>query len=121
MPDAREDVPGLVVCQQTLQPLEWRPDGLWSQAAQQLYPTRGGLVYMGFPERDAAMISATMQEEHDWAGTTKTLDRDADYLRWSAPRAVKFINLLGRHLTRTHPRTIELGSGSGWVSWLLAQ
>src|SRR3954470_5794206 len=121
MPDAREDLPGLVVCQQTLQPLERTPDGLWSQAAQRLYPTQGGLVYMGFPERDVAMISATMQEEHDWAGTTKTLDRDAAYLRWSAPRAVKFINLLGRHLRTTRPRTLELGSGSGWVSWLLAQ
>jgi SAM-dependent methyltransferase len=120
MHDTSEALPGLLVCPETLQPLRSRPDGLWSEAAKRLYPTHGGLVYMGYPKRDQAMISSTMQEERAWQGTVATLERDAAFLRESAPTAVKFINMVDRHIDTPHPRTVELGSGSGWVSWLLA-
>ncbi len=76
---------------------------------------------MGYPERDAAMIGATMEEEREWQGTTATLERDAAFLRESAPQAAAFINLVSRHVSASRPRALELGSGSGWVSWLLAR
>jgi SAM-dependent methyltransferase len=115
-------LPGLLVCQETLQPLLRTDEGLWSEAAQRLYPVKDGLVYMGYPQRDASMITETMQEEREWQGTTDTLDRDADFLRESAPMAVSFINLVSSFVEPSRsPRMLELGSGSGWVSWLFAE
>jgi SAM-dependent methyltransferase len=113
-------LPGPLVCQETLQPLEVVDDGLWSSGAQRLYPVRGGLVYMGYPHQDQAMIEATMTEEREWQGTVATLERDAEFLRQSAPQAVRFINLISTHAP-TRGRVLELGAGSGWVSWLLAR
>lgn len=113
-------LPGLLVCQETLRPLTVAPDGLWSQAADRLYPVSGGLVYMGYPERDRALIESTMQEEHEWQGTVDSLERDAEFLRMSAPRAVEFINRI-RGFMPPPGRVLELGCGSGWFSWLLAQ
>jgi SAM-dependent methyltransferase len=115
------DLPGLLVCQETLQPLRRTAEGLWSDVAQRLYPVEGDLVYMGFPVRDQAMIAATMAEEKAWQGTTDTLERDASFLSESAPAAVRFINLIGKHVSNPHPLLLDLGSGSGWVSWLCAE
>jgi SAM-dependent methyltransferase len=111
-----------VVCPETLGPLTAREDGMWSERANRLYPVRDGLVFFGFPERDAAMIAATMEEEHQWQGTADTIVRDTDFLRESAPGAVDFINLISRYVVPgpEQPRALELGAGSGWVSWLLA-
>jgi SAM-dependent methyltransferase len=111
-----------VVCPETLGPLEPSEDGFWSPAAGRMYPVRAGLVFFGYPERDAAMINATMAEEHEWQGTAAHLDRDIEFLRQSSPRAVDLINLISRHLAGSvdRPKALELGAGSGWVSWLLA-
>ena len=111
------------VCPETLEPLEERPDGLWSEAAQRLYPSRAGLVFMGYPRHDEAMIQATMREEHEWQGTAVHADRDRDFLRRSAPVAVDLVNRASEYVTTAHgrPRAIDLGSGSGWGSWLLAE
>lgn len=111
-----------VVCPETLGPLILRANDVWSPTAERAYPVREGLVFFGYPERDTAMITETMAEEHEWQGTVKTVARDAEFLRQSAPHAVDLINLASRYVT-THtdqPKALELGAGSGWVSWLLA-
>lgn len=112
----------LLVCPETLGTLERRDGGWWSPQAQRLYPVQDGLVFMGYPEADAAMIAETMQEEREWQGTAASVDRDREFLTASAPIAVDLINLATRLLAPTGPtRALELGSGSGWVSWLLAE
>jgi SAM-dependent methyltransferase len=112
----------IVVCPETLGPLEARGDALWSSQAQRSYPVHEDLVFLGYPQRDAAMIKDTMAEEHEWQGTAETVERDLAFLQESAPRAVELINLASRHVTSGdgRPRALELGAGSGWVSWLLA-
>jgi SAM-dependent methyltransferase len=112
----------IVVCPQTLGPLTVRGDELWSAEAERGYPVRKGIVFFGFPERDAAMIAATMEEEHAWQGTADTVARDLEFLRSSAPAAVDLVNLASRYVNSVgQPTALELGAGSGWVSWLLAR
>jgi SAM-dependent methyltransferase len=115
------ELSGPLVCQETLQPLEVRSEGLWSESLQRLYPLEHGLVYMGYPQADQSMIAETMTEEREWQAAPETFDRDRTFLTVSAPRAVDFINLIGRHMNVANPVALELGSGSGWVSWLLAE
>jgi SAM-dependent methyltransferase len=111
-----------VVCPQTLGPLEQAEGGYWSPRAQRLYPVRRGLVFMGYPARDAAPIRAAMDEEHAWQGTGEAAAKNLAFLRESAPRAVDFINVIQRYVERGpgRPRALDLGCGNGWVSWLLA-
>jgi SAM-dependent methyltransferase len=112
-----------VVCPETLGPLEARDDGYWSPRAERLYPVREGLVFMAYPQRDAAMIAETMEEEHDWQGSADVAARNLEYVRANAPRAIDFINMV-RPLVAGDgrcPRALELGCGNGWVSWLLAE
>ncbi len=111
-----------VVCPQTLGPLERAEGGYWSPRAQRLYPTRRGLVFMGYPERDAAPVRAAMDEERAWQGTGEAAAKNLAFLRGSAPRAVDFINVAQRYVERgeRRPRALDLGCGNGWVSWLLA-
>jgi SAM-dependent methyltransferase len=112
----------LLVCPETLGPLEQREEGLWSPRAQRLYPVRDGLVFMAYAASDAEMIAETMEEERDWQGTAASVERDREFLTASAPIAVELINLATRLLAPTGPaKALELGSGSGWVSWLLAE
>lgn len=119
---ARMPTADLLVCPETLGPLERRDDGWWSPQANRLYPVKDGLVFMGFPERDAGMITETMEEERQWQGVAANVDRDREFLATSAPLAVDFINLITRLLAPdAAARALELGSGSGWVSWLLAE
>jgi SAM-dependent methyltransferase len=86
------------------------------------YPVREGLIFMGYAVDDEAEIRETMEEERTWQGTPEHVERDEEFLRSSAPKAVEVVNLL-RRLTgrREGLRALELGSGSGWVSWLLAE
>jgi SAM-dependent methyltransferase len=111
-----------VVCPESLGPLTDRGDELWSAHTNRMYPIRDGLVFFGFPERDEAMIAATMQEEREWQGTADTVARDTEFLCMSAPAAVDLINLASRYVVAGtgQPKALELGAGSGWVSWLLA-
>ena len=77
---------------------------------------------MGYAVDDEAEIRETMEEERTWQGTPEHVERDEEFLRSSAPKAVDVVKLL-RRLTgrREGLRALELGSGSGWVSWLLAE
>lgn len=111
-----------VVCPETLGPLEPSDGGFWSPQAERLYPIRRGLVFMGYPVHDVAMIRATMEEEHAWQGTGEAAAKNLAFLRQSAPRAVDFINVLQPYVDHGDepPRALDLGCGNGWVSWLLA-
>jgi SAM-dependent methyltransferase len=113
---------GTLRCQQTLEPLQQRDDGLYSPSADLLYPVRDGLVYMGFDADEAQWIEQTMEEERIWQGTPANLDQDIEFLRGSAPALVDVINLIGR-LGAASPgdALVDVGSGSGWGSWLFAQ
>ena len=77
---------------------------------------------MGYAADSEAMIQETMEEERLWQGTTARLAIDEEFLRMSAPAAVDMINL-ARELTGRRPglKALELGSGAGWVSWLMAR
>jgi SAM-dependent methyltransferase len=112
-----------IVCPETLGPLEVADRGFWSPHAERLYPLRDGLVFMGFPQRDRAMIEASMAEEREWQGTEEVADVNLDYLKEAAPQAVDFINLTQRLVPSSGQalRALELGCGNGWVSWLLAE
>jgi SAM-dependent methyltransferase len=113
-----------VVCPETLGPLEAVDGGFWSPLAERLYPHEQGLVFMGYPAMDQAMVAATMQEERKHQGLgAEVAARNLAYLRANAPRAVDFINLVTpfvQELDR-QPRALELGCGNGWVSWLIAE
>lgn len=107
-------------CQQTLQPLDDHERGLYSEAADLVYPVRDGLVSMGYPEQDHGFMELTMEEERDWQ--TTNVERDLDFLKQSAPGAVQLVNLLNEVVPLAPSATsLELGAGSGWVSWLFAE
>jgi SAM-dependent methyltransferase len=112
-----------IVCPETLGSLEQVDDGFWSPQAERLYPVERGLVFMGYPARDAEMIRATMEEERDYQGLADAAAANLAYLRQAAPRAVDFIHTLERFAPRGERplRSLELGCGNGWVSWLLAE
>lgn len=109
-------------CQATLGPLEEREDAVYSQAADLLYPVRDGIVFMGYDAAEAAWVEETMEEERVWQGTPANLEQDIEFLSASAPAVVDIINLIGRLGAATPgDRLIDVGSGSGWASWLFAQ
>src|SRR5919107_1708913 len=113
---------GTLRCQQTLQPLEPREDGLRSPAADLLYPVRDGLVYMGHDAPEADGIESTMEEERVWQGTPANLAQDIEFLRASAPALVDVINLIGRLGSASAGYAlVDVGSGSCWGSWLFAE
>src|SRR4051794_39871521 len=112
---------GTLRCQRTLQPLQPRDDGLWSPAADLLYPVRDDLVYMGYDAPEADWIEQTMEEERVWQGTPENIDQDIEFLRISAPGLVDVINLIAQFgAAAPGDRLIDVGSGSGWGSWVLA-
>jgi SAM-dependent methyltransferase len=109
-------------CQQTLGPLEQREDGLWSPAAELLYPVRDGIVFMGYDERETQWMQETMEEERLWQGTPASVQQDLEYLRGSAPGLVDVINLIDKlGAVPERRRLIDVGSGSGWGSRLFAE
>ena len=113
---------GTLRCQQTLAPLEQRDDVLVSPSAGLEYPVRDGLVYMGYDASERDWIEETMEEERVWQGTPVNLQQDIEFLRASAPAVVDIINLIGRLGAATPgDALIDVGSGSGWGSWLFAQ
>lgn len=117
------DLAPFIVCPETLGPLEPVEGGHWSPRAERLYATRQGLVFMGYPARDAAMIESTMEEERVWQGTGEAAAMNLEFLRSSAPSAVDLINIAQEFVPwgERRPRAVELGCGNGWVSWLLAE
>lgn len=114
--------PVSLVCPETLEPLEPVDGGLRAPRTGRTYPRRDDIQFLGFATRDAAHIQETMDEEHAWQGTPASIDRDIEFLRTSAPKAVDVINAALRLLPPDGEcRSLELGAGSGWVSWLLAE
>lgn len=107
--------------QDTLEPLTVDGPDAVTAAGGSRYAVRNGLVFMGYAARDEAMIRETMEEERDWQGTPAHVGRDEQFLRHSAPRAAEFISIIKR-LTggRQGLAAAELGAGSGWVSWMMA-
>lgn len=112
-----------VVCPETLGPLEAADGGFWSAEAERLYAARRGMVFMAYPSEDRSMIEATMEEERQWQGTGEAAASNLEFLRASAPGAVDLINTIRPFVSSEHerPRALDLGSGNGWVSWLLAE
>jgi SAM-dependent methyltransferase len=111
---------GPLRAQDTLEPLLLDGDRLVTVSGRQTYQVREGLVFMGYPASDEALITATMEEERRWQGTPDRVQLDEEFLDVSAPDAVALIRLL-KDMTRgvRRPKALELGSGSGWVTWLL--
>lgn len=112
----------LLRCQQTLEPLVPEDGGLRSAGADLLYPIRDGLVFMGYDAGRHELMQELMEEERAWQGALEHVEEDMDFIRKSAPAAVTLLNLVER--IRPSPpgaRALELGSGAGWVSWLLAE
>jgi SAM-dependent methyltransferase len=113
-----------IVCPETLGPLEPADGGFWSPRAERLYPLDRGLIFMGYPERDAEMIATTMSEERETQGLGgEVAATNLTYLKQVAPQAVDFINTTAPFVSGEGgraPRALELGCGNGWVSWLLA-
>jgi ubiquinone/menaquinone biosynthesis C-methylase UbiE/uncharacterized protein YbaR (Trm112 family) len=108
-------------CQQTLQRLEERDDGLYSPAADLLYPVRDGIVFMGYDAAESEWMQETMEEERLWQGTAASVQQDLEYLRGSAPALVDIINVIGSLGAAPGRRLIDVGSGSGWGSRLFAE
>jgi SAM-dependent methyltransferase len=112
-----------IVCPETLGPLEPAEGGFYSPQADRLYPVERGLVFMGYPARDAEMIAATMAEEREHQGVgAEVAAMNLRYLREVTPQAVDFINVFAPLVEagKGKQRALELGSGNGWFSWLLA-
>lgn len=117
------ELPDFVVCPETLGPLEPTDGGYRSPKAKRDYPLDNQLLFLGYPKQDQSMISETMAEERAWQGVgDEVAARNLEFLKVSAPRAVKFINQVMPYVRaeEERPRAVELGSGNGWVSWLLA-
>jgi SAM-dependent methyltransferase len=113
---------GPLRAQDTLERLVARNGHVTTPTGSRRYPVRDGLIFMGYAADSEAMIQETMEEERVWQGTTARLAIDEAFLRKSAPAAVDMINL-ARRLTGRRPglKALELGSGAGWVSWLMAR
>ena len=113
---------GTLRCQQTLGPLEPRDDGLWSPAAELLVPgprrhrlhglrRARGRVDAG-DDGGGAPLAGHAREHR--SRTSSTCGQRAGL--------VDVINLIGQ-LGAVAPgdRLIDVGSGSGWGSWLFAE
>ncbi len=112
----------LLRCQESLAPLEVRDGGLCSEAADLVYPIREGLVFMGYDKQDEAIVQRVIAEERAHQTSAEHLEQDLAFLRESAPAVVDIINFLtGRRILRPGMRGVEIGSASGWPSWLFAE
>lgn len=111
---------GPLRAQDSLEPLAPHGARVTTPSGSRAYPVHAGLVFMGYAAPDEALIRETMEEERQWQGTSSRVHLDEAFLSKSAPLAVQLVNLL-RQLTDHRPglRALELGSGSGWVGWLL--
>lgn len=107
--------------QETLEPLRRDGDNLVAAHSGHRHPIAGGLVFMGFDSEDPD-VQRLAESEREWQGTTATVERDAEFLRTSAPAAVEALNLARRvRGLRAGMRALDVGSGAGWGSWLLAE
>ncbi len=108
-------------CQQTLQPVTVNDGALHSPVGLE-YPVRHDLVFMGYDEREKALIDRVLAFEKSWQASPEYLDRDLDYLRETSRGVLDILTLLARHRPDLRGlRGVELGAASGWVSWLFAE
>ncbi len=112
----------LLRCQQTLEPLEWTGSGFYSAAADLTFPVRNGLVFMGYDERDESFVRQVIEEESAHQTSAAHVERDLQFLQESSRAVVDIINALtAKQLLRPGMRGLEIGSASGWPSWLFAE
>ena len=109
-------------CQQTLQPLELTAEGLYSRAADLLYPVRDDLVFMGYPAESNAFMQTVMEEERVHQTSPDLIGDNYAFLDLSSAVVGELIDLLRtRDALRDGMVGVEIGAGSGWVSWLFAE
>src|SRR6266545_57840 len=109
-------------CQQTLAPLVPSEDGLFSPAANLVYPVRDGLIYMGYDERDHSFMQTIIEVEREHQATPSAIEPGLAFLRTSSLDVIELIRLVRKRARRLHGlRGLELGAGSGWASWLFAE
>jgi ubiquinone/menaquinone biosynthesis C-methylase UbiE len=121
-PRVPESSVNLLRCQQSLSPLELRDDGLFSPASKITYPIKDGLVFMGYDQARDAYFQTVMQEEKEHQTSAEFFDRDAQYLSVSAKATAAVMRALDRiQAVRPGARGIEVGAGSGWVSYMFAK
>jgi len=122
VPLVPESSVNLLRCQQSLSPLELRDDGLFSPASRITYPIKDGLVFMGYDQARDFYFQTVMQEEKDHQTSAEFFERDAEYLSVSAKATAAVMRALDRIQTvRPGARGIEVGAGSGWVSYMFAK
>lgn len=117
-------LPDILRCQQSLEPLEERDGALHAPGSGLTYPVRDGLVFMGYDESDAEFMELTMEEERSGQAESspEEVASHLAFLTQSAPLTVDSLNVLRRlDLVRPGARMIDVGGGSGWVSWLAAE
>ncbi len=119
-------VPGealqILRCQQTLQPLELVNGDLYSLTANLTFPVHNGLVFMGYDVRQHVFMRRVIEEEREHQTSAQFFDRDLAFLKNSSQAVVDMINLVRRdHPMLPGMRALEVGAGSGWVSWFFAQ
>lgn len=109
-------------CQETLGELQSHPDGLYSPLADRVYPIRNGIVFMGYPRDDQEFISRVIDEEREHQTSERFYERDFEFLRSSSVTVFAMMSMMRRNRIRlSGARVLELGAGSGWVSWMFAQ
>lgn len=109
-------------CQQTLQPLALREQGLYSETADLLYPIQNGLVFMGYDARQHDFLQTVMEEERVFQTSPENFQRDLEFLKATSVATVDLINLVRQRTgLRAGARGLEVGAANGWVSWLFAE
>lgn len=109
-------------CQETLGELHSHPDGLYSPLADRVYPIRDGIVFMGYPRDDQEFVLRVMDEEREHQTSERYFERDFEFLRSSSVAVLAMMSMMNRNQIRlSGTRVLELGAGSGWVSWMFAQ
>lgn len=107
-------------CQQSLERLVASPEGLCSPSTGLTYPVRDGLVFIGHDPALREYIYTVIDEEKRHQTSVQNVDRDAEFLRESARATAALIR--GLRSIRPAPaglRSLEVGAGSGWASYML--
>ncbi|CAN5269160.1 hypothetical protein BH20ACT13_BH20ACT13_16170 [soil metagenome] len=79
---------------------------------------------MGYDEREHALIEDVLAFEKAWQASPDPAERrdDLEFMRESTLDVLDILTLLARHRQDlTGLRGVEIGAGSGWVSWLFAE
>jgi SAM-dependent methyltransferase len=113
---------GILRCQETLGHLEERTGGLYSRAADRLYPVVDDIVFMGYDEARAPFFEAVLQEEREHQTSPEYYERDLAFIKESSLAVVALLWVLAR--VQPNPadmRSLEVGAASSWVSFMFAE